>query len=157
MSRRFLLNDIAGPLRTASSPRRWRDGARVVVRTAAFAHGATLISAVMFGSCAIRLYGDTCGVSIFEPRTWARPFIVMGSSWCKSLHWLAYSSTYLVEHMWINLAGLFASCTVCRVSSLGARGGAARGEEDQFTSRRTLGATGIHSPRSLAPRGSVYI
>jgi hypothetical protein len=157
---RPLLHGVAAPLRAASLRRGWGDGARAVVQTAAFAHGVTLCSAVAFGSCAIRLYGDTCGVSIFEPRTWARPFIVMGSSWCKSLHWIAYSSTYLVEHMWMHLVGLAASCTVCHVSRLGATEGAPHHGGEAGYVAHIEGPTSMArrcTPRASPPPDSVYI
>ena len=73
---------------------------RVLLRSATVVHGGTLFFAVFFGSSIIRLYGNTCGLDPLRPSTWTRAFMVMGSPWCRSLHWLACSATYVVDHMW---------------------------------------------------------
>ena len=72
----------------------------VLLRSAVVVHGGTLFFAVFFGSSIIRLYGNTCGLDPLRPSTWTRAFMVMGSPWCRSLHWLACSATYVVDHMW---------------------------------------------------------
>jgi hypothetical protein len=68
-----------------------------------------LLLSVFGGGGIIRIYGDTCGISLFDPGDWGRVFILMGSPWCRGLNWLGYATTSIVENIWYhtisNIAG----------------------------------------------------
>jgi len=58
------------------------------------------------GGVAVNLYGQYCGINIFEPSAWVRTFVIMGSPLCKSLNWVGYMMGNVVEHMWFHLINL---------------------------------------------------
>lgn len=67
--------------------------------------GATLYSLVLLvcvfgGGSIIRLYGDSCGLSLMDPSSWFSSMIMIGSPWCRGLNWLGYISTTVVENIW---------------------------------------------------------
>ena len=55
------------------------------------------------GGVAIRLYGETCGVNPFDPSSWFRSFILVGSPWCKFLNWVGYLSNSIMEMFWYHM------------------------------------------------------
>ena len=77
-----------------------------ILKTSAFAYSLVLFLSVIGGGSIIRLYGDTCGLNIFDPSTWLRATVIIGSPWCKGLNWLGYTATCIVEHLWLHLIGL---------------------------------------------------
>ena len=77
-----------------------------VFKTSAMTHAIVLMFAILGGGSMIRLYGQTCGINIFEPYSWLRATITIGSPWCKALNWVGYMATSVVEHLWLHLFGL---------------------------------------------------
>ena len=77
-----------------------------VLKTSAMTHAIVLMFAILGGGSMIRLYGQTCGLNIFEPYSWLRATITIGSPWCKALNWVGYMATSVVEHLWLHLFGL---------------------------------------------------
>ena len=69
-------------------------------------HTILLVIAILFGGSIIRLYGNTCGISIFEPYGWIKASVLIGSSWCKTLNWIGYVTTNIVENMWFHIFGI---------------------------------------------------
>lgn len=78
-----------------------------VLKTSAMAYVMVLILAILGGGSIIRLYGETCGLSLLDPSTWLRATITIGSPWCKALNWFGYMATSIVEHLWFHIFGLF--------------------------------------------------
>ena len=79
---------------------------KTLFKTSAITYALVLIFAILGGGSVIRLYGETCGVNIFDPSTWLRATMTIGSPWCKALNWVGYMSTSIVEHLWFHMFGL---------------------------------------------------
>ena len=77
-----------------------------ILKTSWMTYVLVLLGAVFGGGSLIRLYGNTCGLSIIEPSSWLRAFITIGSPWCKLLNWVGYVTTNIVEHLWFHLFGI---------------------------------------------------
>ena len=65
-----------------------------------------LLGAVFGGGSLIRVYGNTCGLNIFDPGSWLLAFVTIGSPWCRALNWVGYMTTSIVEHIWFHLFGV---------------------------------------------------
>ena len=70
--------------------------------------GATLYTLVLLvcmfgGGSIIRVYGDTCGLSLLDPGSWFTSMVMIGSPWCRGLNWLGYISTTVVENIWYHV------------------------------------------------------
>ena len=52
------------------------------------------------GGSIIRLYGETCGLTIFDINSWGSSMMLIGSPWCHGLNWLGHMSTKIVENIW---------------------------------------------------------
>lgn len=78
-----------------------------VLKTSALTYALVLIVAILGGGSIIRLYGETCGISLLDPSTWLRGIFIIGSPWCKALNWGGYMATSIVEHLWFHLFGVF--------------------------------------------------
>lgn len=72
-------------------------------KTTYFVYILILFLAVFGGGSIIKLYGDTCGLSIFQPTSWLSSMILIGSPWCKGLNWLGHISTNIIENIWYHL------------------------------------------------------
>ena len=77
-----------------------------ILKTSWMTYVLVLLGAVFGGGSLIRLYGNTCGLSIIEPSSWLRASITIGSPWCKLLNWAGYVTTNIVEHLWFHLIGI---------------------------------------------------
>ena len=82
---------------------KWIQG---ILKTSWMTYVLVLLGAVFGGGSLIRLYGNTCGLSIIEPSSWLRASITIGSPWCKLLNWVGYVTTNIVEHLWFHLFGI---------------------------------------------------
>ena len=61
----------------------------------------TFIVGIIFGGGSIiRLYGNTCGLSILDPGSWFRSTILMASPWCRGLNWMSYIVSSVIENIW---------------------------------------------------------
>ena len=65
-----------------------------------------LLGSVFGGGSLIRLYGNTCGLSLLDPYSWFGAIISIGSPWCRALNWVGYMTTSIVEHLWFHLFGM---------------------------------------------------
>ena len=74
-----------------------------MIQTTAFLYTAILFACVFGGGGVIRLYGDTCGLSLLSPSTWASSLVLIGSPWCRGLNWVGYVSTTIVENIWYHI------------------------------------------------------
>ena len=70
----------------------------------------TIITYVIFvmgcifgGGSVIRLYGNTCGLSLFDPSGWFTSTVLMGSPWCRGLNWVGFIVSSVVENIWYHL------------------------------------------------------
>jgi hypothetical protein len=86
-----------------------------LLKTTAFTYSLILFLSIIGGGSIIRLYGDTCGLNVFDPTTWLRAAVVIGSPWCKGLNWLGYTATCIVEHLWLHLIGLSVTTLVAYI------------------------------------------
>ncbi len=77
-----------------------------ILKTSWMTYVLVLLGAVFGGGSLIRLYGNTCGLSIIDPSSWLRASITIGSPWCKLLNWVGYVTTSIVEHLWFHLFGI---------------------------------------------------
>ena len=66
-----------------------------------------VLASVFGGGSLIRLYGETCGLSILSPGTWFQSFVLIGSPWCRTLNWLGHMATMVMEYIWFHLATMF--------------------------------------------------
>merc|ERR1712224_549109 len=62
-------------------------------------HVLVLLGAILGGGSLIRLYGDTCGLSLLDSSTWFRAFVTIGGPWCKRLNWVIHLTTRIVEDL----------------------------------------------------------
>ena len=61
----------------------------------------TFIVCIIFGGGSIiRLYGNTCGISILDPGSWFSATVLMGSPWCRGLNWMSYIVSNIIENIW---------------------------------------------------------
>ena len=88
---------------------------KTLFKTSAITYALVLIFAILGGGSVIRLYGETCGLNIFDPSTWLRATMTIGSPWCKALNWVGYMSTSIVEHLWLHMFGLLVTSFVAYV------------------------------------------
>ena len=86
-----------------------------ILKSSAMTYAFVLIVAILGGGSIIRLYGDTCGLSIMNPSSWLRATVTIGSPWCKALNWAGYMTTCIVEHMWFHLFGLMTTTFIAYV------------------------------------------
>jgi hypothetical protein len=63
-----------------------------------------VLASVFLGGSIIRLYGETCGRSLFDPLSWVSSFMLIGSPWCRALNWVGHISTMVMEYVWFHLA-----------------------------------------------------
>ena len=75
----------------------------VMIQITAIVYTAILIVCMFGGGGIIRLYGDTCGLSLMDPSSWGRSMVLIGSPWCRGLNWLGYVSTSVVENIWYHM------------------------------------------------------
>lgn len=66
-----------------------------------------VLASVFGGGSLIRLYGETCGLSLLSPGTWFQSFVLIGSPWCRTLNWLGHMATMVMEYIWFHLATMF--------------------------------------------------
>lgn len=83
-----------------------------VLKTSAMTYAMVMVFAILGGGSLIRLYGESCGLSLFDPSTWLRAIITIGSPWCKALNWVGYMTTSIVEHLWLHTFGLLITALV---------------------------------------------
>ena len=83
-----------------------------ILKTSWMTYVLVLLGAVFGGGSLIRLYGNTCGLSIIDPSSWLRASITIGSPWCKLLNWVGYVTTSIVEHLWFHLFGIILTSIV---------------------------------------------
>ena len=72
----------------------------MIIQKSLFVYSLILLLSIFGGGSIVRLYGDTCGISLLDPSSWGSSFILMGSPWCRGLNWLGYVSTTVVENIW---------------------------------------------------------
>ena len=59
---------------------------------------------IIFLSCIlIRIYGNTCGISILYPSSWLSSFLLVGSPYCRGLNWATNLTSGIVENLWFHL------------------------------------------------------
>ncbi len=73
-----------------------------IINSIIFIYICIIILIVFLGGTFIKLYGNTCGISFLEPSTYVTSFILMGSPFCKTLNYLCYASSCLLENIWIH-------------------------------------------------------
>ena len=73
------------------------------IKTTYFIYTIILFVSIFGGGSIIKIYGETCGLSILSPSEWGRSLMLMGSPWCRGLNWLGYTSTTIVEHIWYHI------------------------------------------------------
>lgn len=56
---------------------------------------------VFIGGSLTRIYGNYCGIDIFNISTWSRAFLLHGSPLCKFLNLVSYYSHYILENLYI--------------------------------------------------------
>lgn len=93
---------------------KWIQG---ILKTSWMTYILVLLGAVFGGGSLIRLYGNTCGLSLIEPSFWLRASITIGSPWCKLLNWVGYVTTSIVEHLWFHLFGIIMTSFVAFLPS----------------------------------------
>ena len=71
-----------------------------IFKSTAFLYLLVLLVSIFGGGLIVRFYGETCGINIFKPRTWIMTATLMGSPYCKTLNWLSFISTSVVENMY---------------------------------------------------------
>ena len=76
-----------------------------------------LLGSIFGGGSLIRFYGQTCGLNLFDWTTWGTAFITIGSPYCKGLNWICYTTTSIVEHLWLHLLGLLVTSIVAYLPS----------------------------------------
>lgn len=86
-----------------------------IFKTSAITYAFVMMIAILGGGSIIRLYGETCGLSIMEPSSWLRATVTIGSPWCKALNWAGYMTTCIVEHMWFHLFGVITTTFIAYV------------------------------------------
>ena len=82
---------------------KWIQG---IIKTSWVMYIVVLVGAIFGGGTVIRIYGNTCGLSLLEPSSWFTAAVAIGSPWCKALNWMAYVATSIVEHLWFHLFGI---------------------------------------------------
>jgi len=68
-----------------------------------FAYFGTIIVCLFFSGFIIRHYGDTCGINIYRPDTWATTLALMGSPYCRMLNQIGQISGNIMENLWIHV------------------------------------------------------
>ena len=68
---------------------------------------AFILSCIFGGGSIIRLYGDTCGLSILNPSSWFGSAVLMGSPWCRGLNWMGFIVSSVIENIWYHLIASF--------------------------------------------------
>lgn len=63
----------------------------------------TVIGCLFFSGSIIRIYGETCGISIYKPSTWFTTIALMGSPYCRMLNYIGQISGSVMEHFWIHM------------------------------------------------------
>ena len=69
-------------------------------KTTYFIYLLILFIGIFGGGSIIRLYGNTCGLTIFDISSWGSSMMLIGSPWCHGLNWLGHMSTKIVENIW---------------------------------------------------------
>jgi len=68
-----------------------------------FAYFSTIVVCLFFSGFVIRHYGDTCGINIYRPDTWATTLVLMGSPYCRMLNQIGQISGNIMENLWIHV------------------------------------------------------
>ena len=77
-----------------------------ILNSVLFTYILIIISTVFLGGFITRFYGNTCGISPFEPSYWVYSFILMGSPYCKMLNFLCYACNSILENIWIHFGAI---------------------------------------------------
>jgi hypothetical protein len=90
-----------------------------MIQITAIVYTAIIFACVFGGGGIIRLYGDTCGLSLMDPGSWARSMLLIGSPWCRGLNWLGYVTTSVVENIWYHMIanGITWICTTLPIGN----------------------------------------
>ena len=90
----------------------------MILTAGATLYSLVLVVCVFFGGSIIRLYGDTCGLSLMDPSSWYSSMILIGSPWCRGLNWLGYISTTVLENIWYHALANVVTWTIANVPIL---------------------------------------
>lgn len=63
----------------------------------------TIIGCLFLSGSIIRIYGETCGITLSKPTTWISTFLLMGSPYCKILNYIGHISGSIMENLWIHI------------------------------------------------------
>ena len=85
---------------------------------AATLYSLVLLGCVFGGGSIIRIYGDTCGLSLFDPGSWFTSMVLIGSPWCRGLNWVGYVSTTIVENIWYHALANAITWSIAKVPIL---------------------------------------
>ena len=77
-----------------------------IINSVLFTYILVIISTVFLGGFITKFYGNTCGISPFEPSYWIYSFILMGSPYCKLLNFLCYACNSILENIWIHFGAI---------------------------------------------------
>ena len=75
-----------------------------------FSYVSIIFIATIFGGLVTRIYGNTCGIDIISPFSWTQTLILMGSPYCKTLNYISYASTIILENIWIHFGTIIITC-----------------------------------------------
>ena len=70
------------------------------IKTTYFIYTIILFVSIFGGGSIIKVYGETCGLSILSPSEWGRSLMLMGSPWCRGLNWMSYIVSNIIENIW---------------------------------------------------------
>lgn len=82
-----------------------------------FQHIAVLIGISFTTGLIIRLYGNTCGIDLFNPISWPFSLITVVSPWCSRLATLSLWMITAIENLWIILCTLMMMSVVSSIPS----------------------------------------
>ena len=91
---------------SSSSCRQESSWVQVLAKSSWLMYITVLVGAILGGGTIIRIYGNTCGLSLLDPSSWLMAAVTIGSPWCKALNWMGYMATSIVEHLWFHLFGI---------------------------------------------------
>jgi hypothetical protein len=84
---------------------------RNIIKNTALFYIFVLFMATFAGGSIVSLYGNVCGLSIFSPTSWLSTFFLMSSPVCKTLNWVSYLSTQIIENIFFH--SVIAGITFC--------------------------------------------
>ena len=76
-----------------------------MIRAIALANIGVVVVAVVGGGIVNSVYGDICGFGWDDPSTWVRTALMIASPTCRTLAWLGYTSSLVIDHAHYQVAG----------------------------------------------------